>query len=80
MTRDIYSDYFSERKRKAVVFQMIAELQLITWEEEARNNQLSGNHLNPGLHDTLRRRISLLDSANDSLSAVYPSIFGGEPF
>ena len=80
MTRDIYSVNFSERKRKAVVFQMIAQLELITLEEETRKNQLPDNPLNPKLHDDIRRRISLLDSAIDSLLAVYPSIFGGEPF
>jgi len=78
--KSLFCDFFSERKRRATVFYTISQLELIAVEEEARKIYLSDNPIAPDSHHISMRRISLLDSAIDSLLALYPSLYGGEPF
>ena len=73
-------DFSSLRERRASLFCLIAQLELISIAEESCKNSLSSNLLGSGVFDAANRRISLLDSAIDSLLAVYPSLYGGEPF
>jgi hypothetical protein len=73
-------DFSNLRKRRATLFHLIAQLELISTSEEVYRNRLGDNRLRPDVLQDANRRISLLDSAIDSLLAIYPSRFGGEPF
>lgn len=73
-------DFSSDRKRRSTLFHLIAQLELISTAEEAQQKRLGDSRLRPDAYATANHRISLLDSAVDTLRAVYPSIYGGEPF
>ena len=73
-------DFSSSRKRRATLFYLIAQLEMISIAEESFKNHLPDNLLGSEAYDAANRRISLLDAAIDALLAVYPSLYGGEPF
>ena len=73
----VFSD---PRKRRSTIFQLIAQLELISAAEETARKRLGDNPLRPDACQAANSRISLLDSAIDTLCAVYPSRYGGEPF
>jgi len=66
--------------RKVAVFHAIRQLELVADAEEILKNSLRDDFLQLSLYDAANRRISLIDTAIDALLAVYPSIYGGEPF
>ena len=75
-----FLDCSSLRKRRSALFHLIAQLELIAAAEDAHKKSLGDSRLHPDAYTAANRRISLLDSAIDSLLAVYPSLYGGEPF
>lgn len=72
--------FSSTRKRRSALFHLIAQLELISIAEETHRKRLGDSRLRPDAYQSASKRISLLDSAIDTLLAVYPSHFGGEPF
>lgn len=73
-------DFSDHRKRRSTLFHLIAQLELISTAEVVERKRLRDSRLRPDAYATANHRISLLDSAADTLRAVYPSIYGGEPF
>lgn len=73
-------DFSDHRKRRSTLFHLIAQLELISTAEETHRRRLGDSRLRPDAYQAANSRISLLDSAIDSLRAVYPSVYGGEPF
>ena len=73
-------DFSDPRKRRSTIFHIIAQLELISAAEETARKRLSHSPLRPDACQAANSRISLLDSAIDTLCAVYPSRYGGEPF
>jgi hypothetical protein len=73
-------DFSSDRKRRSTLFHLIAQLELISAAEEACRKRLGDSRLRPDAYQAVNTRISLIDSAVDTLRAVYPSRYGGEPF
>jgi hypothetical protein len=55
-------------------------LELIAGAEEAGKGSRQSNNINPDFYNAANRRRNLIDTAIDSLLAVYPSLYGGEPF
>jgi len=74
------NDFSSDRKRRATLFHLVAQLELIGAAEETSKKRLGDSRLRPDAYQAANSRISLLDSAIDTLRAVYPSRYGGEPF
>ena len=72
--------FSSQRKRRAALFFAIRQLELVAVAEESLKNNLRDDFLGHSLYDATNRRILLIDTAIDALLAVYPSLFGGEPF
>jgi hypothetical protein len=73
-------DFSSLRNRRASVFFVIRQLELIADAEEILKYSLRDDLLGFGRFDDANRRISLIDTAIDALLAIYPSLYGGEPF
>jgi len=70
----------SNRERWSAFFYLVDQLELISAAEESRRKWLSDNCLRPDARQATDSRILLLGSAVDTLLAVYPSRYGGEPF
>jgi len=73
-------DFSDTRKRRSTLFHIIAQLELISAAEETARKRLGDSRLRPDAYQAANNRISLLDSAIDTLRAVYPSRYWGEPF
>lgn len=70
----------SRRKRRIAIFYAITQLEMVADAEETLKNTLRYDFLGHSFYDTTNRRISLINTAIDALLAVYPSLYGGEPF
>jgi len=73
-------DFSDHRRRRSTLFHLISQLELISTAEEACRKRLGDSRLRPDAYEAANTRICILDSAIDTLRAVYPSQFGGEPF
>jgi hypothetical protein len=80
MRKHYVREIYSRRMRRITLFQVIAQLEIIATSEDAHRNSIKDNFLKPDSYNDANKRVLLIESAIDSLLAVYPSRYGGEPF
>jgi len=81
MMQKLYiNELYSQRICRITLFNVISQLEIILASEDTLRNSMDDSVLKPDSAIDSNKRILLLESAIDSLLAVYPSRYGGEPF